>query len=105
MVSRGFPMIVTGYSHSIDAVVRRGLYLLARGGTHSFRYQVEFCSKERGNEKNSSAYTIDVPRFRNCLCRYTERRRRATCQGGSTGEAQSGQEGCELQCSHRGTAG
>src|SRR2546430_15698356 len=38
MVSRGFPAIVTGYSHSVDVVVRRGLYLLARGGTHSFRY-------------------------------------------------------------------
>src|SRR5260370_26900432 len=27
MVSRGFPGIVTGYSHSIDAIVRPGLYL------------------------------------------------------------------------------
>jgi len=31
MVSREFPSIVTGYSHSVDVVVRRGLYLLASG--------------------------------------------------------------------------
>src|SRR5713226_1363887 len=83
MVSREFPAIVTGYSHSVDVVVRRGLYLQPRGGTHSFRYQVEFCSKERGNEKISSTHTNDVPRFRNCFCRYTEGRRCATCQSGA----------------------
>src|ERR1700731_2709891 len=85
MVSRGFPSIVTGYSHSIDVVVRRRLYLLPRGGTHFFRYQVEFCSKERGNEKTSSTCSIAIPCYRNCFCRYAEERRSATCQGGSTG--------------------
>src|SRR5260370_35461091 len=102
MVSRRSPGIVTGYSHLVDVVVRRGPYLCRGGGTHSFRYQVEFCSKERGNEKTSSTHTIDVLRFRNCFCRYAEKRRSATCQGGSTGEAQSTQEAGEVRRSHRG---
>src|SRR6266481_3705472 len=92
MVSRGFPVIVTGYSHSIDVVVRRGLYLRARGGTHSFRYQVEFCSKERGDEKTSNTHTIVVPCFRNCFCRYAEGCRCSAFQG-SAGQTQSGQKG------------
>src|SRR5260370_524895 len=97
MVSREFPVIVTGYSHSVDVVVRRGLYLQPRGGTHSFRYQVEFCSKERGNEKTSSTITIVVPRFRNCYCRYAEERRSAPPQFASPAQAQAGQAAYEGQ--------
>src|SRR5260370_32284979 len=100
MISRGFPGIVTGYSHSVDVVVRRGLYLLRRGGTHSFRYQVEFCSKERGNEKTSSAHTIDVLRFRDCYFRYAQKSPSATNQSGSTAETPNGQKSGESTSGH-----
>src|SRR5258708_8269521 len=104
MVSREFPGIVTGYSHSVDVVVRRGRYLLARGGTHSFRYQAEFCSKERGNEKTSSTYTIDVPCYRNCFRGYAEKRRSATCRGRSTLETHTRQKAAEAPHTHTGPA-
>src|SRR5258707_7191775 len=104
MVSRGFPGFVTGYSHLVDVVVRRGRYLQPRGGTHSFRYQVEFCSKERGNEKTSCTYVMDVPRFWNRTYPYAEKHRSATCQGGSPCEAPSGHEGCQVRSSHLSSA-
>src|SRR5580692_7484339 len=85
--------IVTGYSQSIDVTVKRSLYLLPRGGSYSFRNCVEFCSKERGNEKTSCTHTIAVPGYRNSACGYTEGRRPSARQGGSTGEAEGCQEG------------
>src|ERR1700732_948058 len=59
MVSRGFPSIVTGYSHSIDVVVRRGLYLLPRGGTHFFGTRSNFAPK-REEMKKLAALTLSM---------------------------------------------
>jgi hypothetical protein len=63
MVSHPLPSFVTGYSQLVDLTVRRGRYLLVRGGAHTHRLNLEFCAKERGNEKNSSTHVVDVSDF------------------------------------------
>src|ERR1700686_5030034 len=59
MVSRGFPSIVTGYSHSVDVVVRRGLYLLARVVRILFATRSNFAPK-REEMKKLAALTLSI---------------------------------------------
>src|SRR6266853_36758 len=60
MVSREFPAIVTGYSHLVDVVVRRGLYLLARGGTDFFFGTRSNFAPKREEMKKLAALTISM---------------------------------------------
>src|SRR6266478_6884692 len=60
MVSREFPAIVTGYSHLVDVVVRRGLYLLARGGTDSFFGTRSNFAPKREEMKKLAALTLSM---------------------------------------------
>src|SRR6266436_4159307 len=60
MVSREFPAIVTGYSHLVDVVVRRGLYLSARGGTDFFFGTMSNFAPKREEMKKLAALTISM---------------------------------------------
>src|SRR5229473_3815162 len=59
MVSRGFPGIVTGYSHSIDVVVRRALYL-HRGVVRIISVALRISAPKREEMKKLAALTLSM---------------------------------------------
>src|SRR5260370_33716835 len=59
MVSRGFPGIVTGYSHSIDVVVRRALYL-HRGVVRIISGALRIFAPKREEMKKLAALTLSM---------------------------------------------
>src|SRR6267143_519629 len=59
MLSRGFPGIVTGYSHSVDVVVRRGRYLRPRVVRILFGTGSNFAPK-REEMKKLAALTLTM---------------------------------------------
>src|SRR6266446_5884415 len=59
MVSRGFPSIVTGYSHSIDVIVRPGLYL-CRGVVRIFFGTGSNFAPKREEMKKLAALTLSM---------------------------------------------
>jgi hypothetical protein len=59
MVSRGFPSIVTGYSHSVDVVVRQGLYLHRGVVRILFGIKLNFAPK-REEMKKLAALTLSM---------------------------------------------
>src|SRR5229473_7757366 len=59
MVSRGFPGIVTGYSHSIDVVVRRALYL-HRGVVRIISVALRIFAPKREEMKKLAALTLSM---------------------------------------------
>src|SRR5436853_4950333 len=104
MVSREFPAIVTGYSHSVDVVVRRGLYLLARGVRILFGTRSNFAPK-REEMKKLAALTLSM--FLVSGTAFADTPRDADAQpakGGQPAKPKAAKKAENSDASHRGTA-